>query len=106
MNDLNFAKKMTFKRFTNVGTLLFNAQTKKKLSVLHLNQIKNEMGQIKTIESDFFKQRCSLLQQEKHDIEKEQTELSKVLLQIDVKHKISSLFNFLSYFKLCFQNMN
>lgn len=88
MNDLNFAKKMTFKRFNNVGTLLFNAQTKKKLSLLHLNQIKNEMGQIKTIESDFFKQRCSLLQQEKHDIEKEQTELSKVLLQIDVTYKI------------------
>lgn len=84
MNDLNFAKKMTFKKFENLDTLLFNAQAKKKMSLFHLSQIKNEMFELKSIENDFFKQKISIVQQEKFDIEKEQGELSKTLVQIDV----------------------
>jgi len=98
MNDLNFAKRMTFKRFNNINTLLFNAKTKKKLSLLHLNNIKTEMGNIKTVENDFFKQKFTIIQQEKHDIEKEQTELSKVLLQIDVNFKKKILIIFTNFY--------
>lgn len=84
MNDLNFVKKVTFRRFTDINALLFNAKTKSKLSLLHLSQMKNEMNEIQTIENDFFKQKFSNVKEEKHNIEKEQTELLKILLQIDV----------------------
>lgn len=84
MNELSFAKRMSFKRFTDIGTLLFTAQTKKKLSLQHLSQAKSEIGKIKTIESEFFKTRFAQVQQEKVEIDKEQGELSKVLLMIDV----------------------
>ncbi len=87
MNDFIFAKKMTFKRFDNVDSLLFNANAQKKMSLLNLNNIKNEIDEIKTIENDFLKQKFLSVQQKKHDLEKEQIELSKVLIQIDVnKH--------------------
>ena len=84
VNEMNFAKRMTFKRFNNINGLLFNATAKKKTSLIHLNQIRNEVNDINNIENEFFKKKFSIVQQEKHDIEMEQGELSKVLMQIDV----------------------
>lgn len=84
INDLNFSKKMTFRRFDNLDTLNFNAQAKKKLSLFHLGQIKNELFELKSVENEFFKRKVSLVQQEKFDIDKEQVDLSKTLIHIDV----------------------
>jgi hypothetical protein len=59
----------------------------KKTSLAHLTQIKKTMDDIKNLENKFYRKSLNYVKEEKVEIDKEQTDISKILVSIEVKQK-------------------
>lgn len=67
----------------------------KKTSLAHLTQIKKTMDDIKELENKFYRKSLSYVKDEKVEIDKEQTDISRIIVSIDVKKK-----NLWTYFSI------